>query len=47
MTLIESAVNSKLNSRKNLMSTNYKVSVNNGNVFILGIAQSEMKEKKH
>ena len=26
------------------MSTNYKVSVNNGNVFILGIVQSEMKE---
>lgn len=45
-TLIESAVNSKLLLEKNLMSTNYKVSVNNGNVFILGIAQSENEREK-
>lgn len=40
-TLIQNAIHSRLLIEKNLLSTNYKVSVDNGVVHLLGIAQSQ------
>ena len=45
-TLIENSINSRLLIEKNLISTNYKVSVNNNIVFLLGIAQSKEEMDK-
>jgi osmotically-inducible protein OsmY len=44
--LIEKAIESRLLLEKKLMSTNYKVIVNNNEAYILGIAQSEEEMNK-
>lgn len=45
-TLIEKAIESRLLVEKNLVSNNYKISVNDNIVFILGIAQSQEEMQK-
>jgi osmotically-inducible protein OsmY len=44
--LIEKAIESRLLLEKKLISTNYKVIVNNNEAYILGIAQSEEEMQK-
>ncbi len=45
-TMIESSIGSKLLLEKNLHSTSYKISVNDGIVFLLGIAQNQDEMNK-